>query len=70
MMNVLITEDCFVEGKPKRAGEILENVEKKLAALLLSSGRAKLAPAKEAPKKQAKKSAKKVAKVKSQTDEQ
>tara|TARA_R110001592_G_scaffold360315_1_gene668491 strand:- start:8334 stop:8543 length:210 start_codon:yes stop_codon:yes gene_type:complete len=63
MKNLEITEDCFVKGEPVEAGVVLENVENGVAAQLLTSGRAKIAPEKpkkKAAKKAAKKADKKV----------
>ena len=62
MTNILITDDCFVNGNPVEAGEVLKNVDNSTAAALLTSGRAVLAPkvSVENPKKKAAK--KKVAK--------
>jgi hypothetical protein len=49
MKNILITDDCLVNGEPVAAGQILRNVAQPLASELLCSGRAVEAPAGPAP---------------------
>lgn len=62
MSKIQITHNCLVEGKAVSAGEILEELDPKVASVLLVSGRAKVYQGesnKEAPKKAAKKASKK-----------
>jgi hypothetical protein len=44
MKNILITDDCLVAGEHKAAGTIIENAPNDLAAALITSGRAVIAP--------------------------
>ena len=76
MKDLLITDDCFVKGEPRVAGEVIKDVDNSTAAQLLTSGRAVIAPEekkvakKEAVKKEAvKKAAKKAAKKAVKEDE-
>lgn len=73
MKNILITSDCLVKGEGVQKGDILKDVDNRTAAILLTSGRAALAPKEEIKKAdapQAEKPKKKAAKKKvAKTDE-